>query len=117
MASSAILRGGFQICDAAGASMTASAVQRNVFPGQLECNVAMVESVTVTVDPIVASQAVIAICSQVCLHEISLNLLVAGGADGLVEFDIAIYVTGLANKCRTVRLFLMGGERIPERIV
>lgn len=117
MAARTVLRGGLQVCDCAGAGMACSAIQRGVFPGQLEGDAGMVKRVTVSFDPIVATQAVISISLHVGLHEISLDLLVACRAYGLVELDVTIYVAGLATKCRPIHLLLVGGERIPEDIV
>ncbi len=98
MAAGAILRGCFHVCNCAGAGMAASAVQPSVFPRELEGDIGVVEEVTICVDPIVAPQAVGTISCKVRLHEISLDLLVAGSANRLVEFGITVYVTGLACK-------------------
>jgi len=77
----------------------------------------MVEVVTVGVNPIVTSQAVISISLEVGLHEIGLDLLMASCTDGLVKPGIAIDVTSIASKRRTIRLALVSGEGIPESIV
>lgn len=65
MAAGAVLGGRFQVRDASCPRMAASAVQWDVFPGQFKGDGGMAESVTVAVDPIVASQAVITISLQV----------------------------------------------------
>ena len=43
-------------------------------------------------------QAFIPVSQEMGLHEIRLDLLVAGCTDGLVKFGIAIHVTGAADK-------------------
>jgi len=62
-------------------------------------------------------QAFIPVSQEMGLHEIRLDLLVADRTDCLVKFGIAVYMAGAANKRRTVRLELMGGECIPKSIV
>jgi hypothetical protein len=76
--------------------------------GKLESDFAMVEIMAIGINPIMASQAVIAISLDVGLHEISLDLLVTGNADSLVKHYIAIHVAGFTNKKRTICL----GERL-----
>jgi hypothetical protein len=88
-----------------------------MLPGQLEGDRIMAKSVTITVNPIMTAQAILPISQQMGLHEIRLDLLVAGYADGLVKFGIAIDVTGTASKGRAVRLDLVGDQRISEGIV
>jgi hypothetical protein len=56
-----------------------------VLPGQRKSNFAVIEIVTIGVDPIVASQAVFTVRLEVSLHKLKFNLLVAGDADGLVK--------------------------------
>jgi hypothetical protein len=73
-----------------------------MFSGQLERDIAMVEVVTVGVDPIVAGQAVVSISLQMGLHEIGLDLLVAGRADSLVKLGISICMTCGADKWGTI---------------
>lgn len=97
--------------------MASSAIQRNVFTGQWETHIGVVEIVTIYVDSVVTSQAVSAISLQMRLHEISLDLLVASGTNGLVKLGIPASVTSAAYKRRTIRLFLVGGESISECIV
>ena len=46
----------------------------------------MVKIVPVGINPIVASQAVLAVSLEVSLHEIGFDLFVAGNADGLVKY-------------------------------
>ena len=70
--------------------MAPCASYRFVFPGQLEGGVNMIEVVTIGVNPIVASQAVIFISLEMVLHEIGLDLLVTGRADGLVKLGIVV---------------------------
>lgn len=41
-------------------------------------------------------QAILPVSQQMGLHEIWLDLQVAGRTDGLVKFGIAIYVTSIA---------------------
>ena len=106
-----------QICNAASAGMTRSAVQSPMFPSQLEGNVGMLEGMTVAINPIVATQASISIGRHVRLHKISFDLLVTSDTNGLVEFGIAALVAGITNKWRTIRLFLVGSERVPEYVV
>jgi hypothetical protein len=77
----------------------------------------MVKSMTEAVDPIVATQAVISISLQMRLHEISLDMLVACRAYGLVELDITIHVASLTNKWGRIRLLLVSGQGISESIV
>jgi hypothetical protein len=51
------------------------------------------------------------------LHEISLYLLVAGGANSLVKLGVSIHMAGLAQEGRPIRLLLVGGESIPKNIM
>ena len=62
-------------------------------------------------------QAIIAVSQEMGLHEIGLDLLVAGCTDGLFEFGIAITVTGVANKGGTIRLELVRSQRVSEHIM
>ena len=80
-----ILGGRLQVSNAACTGMACSTIQLSVFPRQLESDVAMVESVTVGIDPIVAAQAVLSISLEVGWHEFGLDLLVAGHTDSLVK--------------------------------
>ena len=77
----------------------------------------MVEIVTIGVDPIVASQAVFAISLEVRLHKLSIDLLVAGGTDGLVKLCIAINMASFTSKRRTIGLSLVGVKGIAKSIV
>jgi len=88
-----------------------------MLPRQLEGNSIMVKIVTIAVNPIMTAHAILPISQQMGLHEIRLDLLVAGYADGLVKFGIAIDVTGTASKGGAVRLDLVGGQCVPEGIV
>ena len=107
----------FEIGDAAGAGVAGPTGQLGMLSCQLECDGIMIKIVPVCVNPVVAGQAIIPISQEMRLHKIRLNLLMANRTDGLVKFGIAISVTGTANKGRTIRLDLVGGERIPEGIV
>jgi hypothetical protein len=117
MAGRTVLGGRLQVRDASGTDMATSAGRLGMFTGQLERNAIMVEGVAVGVNPIVASQAVISISLEVGLHKISLDLLVAGRADGLIKLCIAIDMTSIASKRRTIRLALVGAESIPKSSV
>jgi hypothetical protein len=112
-----VLGGCLQVGDAASAGMARTTVHLDVLPSQLEGDIIMVEIVIVSIDPIMASQAVPSISLEVRLHEIGLDLLVTGGANGLVKRCIAIDMASVASKRRTIRLALVGGEIIPESIV
>jgi hypothetical protein len=85
-----------------------------MLPDQSEGSGIVIEIVTVCVDPIVAGQAIIPVSQDVGLHEIGLDLLVAGCTYGLVKFGIAIYMTGIAKKKGSIRHELVGSECIPE---
>jgi hypothetical protein len=85
--------------------------------GQLKCSACVDEGMTVGVDPIVATKAVVSISCKVCLHEIGLDQLVAIGAHSLVELRKPADMAGLANKRGSICLLLVGGERIPKHIV
>ncbi len=117
MAGRTILGGRLQVRDTSGTGMAPCAGCLGMFPGQLEGNVGMVEVVTIGVNPIVARQAIISISLHVGWHEISLDLLVAGCANGLVKRCISIGVAGIASKRRAIRLELVGSESIPKSIV
>ena len=88
-----------------------------MLPGQLKGNICVVEGMSVGIDPIVATKAVVSISCKVWLHKIGFDLLVAGRADGLVKPGVAIYVTSIASKRRTIRLASMGCKSVPESIV
>jgi hypothetical protein len=60
-----ILRGSLQVRNTTGTNMAGSAVQLSVFPSQLEGDIAMAEIVTIGIDPIMTSQAVLSICLEV----------------------------------------------------
>ena len=89
--------------------MAIPASQKCVFSGQLEGNRTVIEIVPVRVKPVMAGQAIIPVCQEMRRHEIRLDLLVTCGADSLVKFGIALDMTGIANKRRTIRLELVGG--------
>jgi hypothetical protein len=56
-----------------------------MFPGQLKGSACVIKGMTVGIDPIVATKAVVSISRKVCLHEIGPDLLVAIGTHTLVE--------------------------------
>jgi hypothetical protein len=113
----AVLGGALHIGNAAGSGMAACAGCAGVFAGQLEGYFGVVEIVPVSVDPVVAAQAGFPVSQQVCLHEIGLDLLVAGGADGLVKLCIAMHMASNASKRRTIRLMLVGSKGVPKSIM
>jgi hypothetical protein len=117
MAGVTILGGSLHIGDTSVVGMASHTVQREVLPGQLEGDFGVVEIVTIGIDAIVASQAVITIRLDMCGHEIGLDLLVASHADRLVKFSISVDVAGLARKRRTIRLALVGVKRIAKYLV
>jgi hypothetical protein len=75
----------FHIVDAAGSSMTRWAVQWGMFPSELEGDLAVVEIMIISINPIMASQAILAISLQVNIHKVGINLLVAGNAYRVVK--------------------------------
>ena len=107
MASLAILARSFETGERVVAGMAFCTFHLGMFAGQLEGHRAVVELVTVCIDSIVTAQAFIPIGLEVSLHEIGLDLFVAGSADGLVKLDKAIGVTGVTCKGRAIRLELM----------
>ena len=68
----------------------------------------MVKIMAIGIDAIMTSQAVLAISLEVRLHEISVDLLVAGEADGLVKHHIAINMACSTCERRTILLALVG---------
>ena len=97
--------------------MAGSAIHCGVFPAQLESDFGMLERVTIGVDSIVAAEAALAVSLQVSLHKLTINLLVAGSAHGLVEGHVAIHVASFTGESRTIRLTLVGGKGIPISFV
>jgi hypothetical protein len=88
-----------------------------MLPGQLESDFAMVEIVSIGINPIVASQAVLTVSLEVGLHILNIDLLMAGSADGLIKLCVAANVASTAHKRRTIRLVLVGSQGITESIV
>jgi hypothetical protein len=68
-----------------------------MFSGQLERYFVMVETGSVTVEPIMAAQAVAAEILRVRLHESCIDFGMAGGANGLVEIGVTLCVAVVAN--------------------
>jgi len=74
------------------------------FSGQVEGHGAVVKFVAISVNAIMTAQAVVRVDQEVDCNKISIDLLVTGSADGLVELAVAIYVTGVTGKRGTIRL-------------
>jgi hypothetical protein len=81
-------------------------------PGQLESDLLMVECMAVGVFAIMTGQAGIPKRQQVGLHEIRLDLLVAGGTNSLVKFDqtVTALVTVVTTEGGPVGLYLVGND-------
>ena len=109
VASRAILACRFEVGNRPGAGMAAPTIHRGMFSGQLKSNVVMVEGVAVAVNSIMTGQAILSIRQEMGLHENGFNLPVARFADGLIKPGIAIGVTCIAHKRRTIRLALVSG--------
>ena len=94
-------------------------VTRNLcmFAGQLENDIFMIEISPISVNAVMAGQAVLPICMAMDLHELKLDFLVTDHADRLVEFGKIIPVAIVANKRRTIGLFLVGEEGITSEIM
>jgi hypothetical protein len=112
-----ILWGRLHVSDTVSVGMARYTLQCEVLPGQLEGNFAVVEIMTICINPIVAGQAVLAISLEVRLHKLKINLLVAGHTDRLVKLSIAADMAGLAHKRRTIRLALVGVKGIAKNLV
>ena len=100
-----------------GASVAPATVHPGVFSGQMEGDSTVVKFVAISVNAIMTAQAVVRVDQEVGLHKISIDLLVTGSADGLVELAVAIYVTGVTGKRGTIRLVWVGSQCIPKRIM
>lgn len=117
MAGITILRGCFHVRDAARAGMALRTRHLGMLACQWECCQAMVESLTIRIDPIMAAQAISSISLQVRLYETGFNLLVAGRTDGLVKFDIAVPMAIRAGKGASIHHGCVRGERITELVM
>jgi hypothetical protein len=117
VAGGTIPAGRFEISNRPGAGVAPATVHPGVFAGQVEGGGAVVKFVAISVDPIVTAQAVVRVDLEVGLHKISIDLLVTGSADGLIELAVAIYVTGVTSKRCTIRLVWVGYQRIPKGIM
>jgi hypothetical protein len=109
-----ILGGRFHIRNCACPGVALGAGHLGMFPGKLKNYQAMVESVAVSVHPIMTAQAFIPISLQMGLHKISLDLSVAGCAYGLVKPDIVVGVTICAFKRASVRFSYMRSQRVSK---
>ena len=94
-------------------------VTRNLcmFAGQLEDDFFMIEIMPKGIYAVMAAYAIIPICMAMDLHELKLDFLVTDHADRLVEFGKIIPVAIVANKRRTIGLFLVGEEGITSEIM
>jgi len=117
MAGIAILRSRLQVSNAACTAVAAGTVHLGVLASKLEGDVIVIEVMSIGINPIMTSQAGLPKCLQVCQHKICLELLMAGGANGLVKLQISISVAGLTHEWRAIGLFLVGGEGEAKRIV
>ena len=109
MACSTILRRAFEVLNHLGTCVTAFTFHLGMFSAQFKSNGAMVKAVAISVDPIMTAQTIIPVGLEMGLHEISIDCPVAVRADGLIELGIAIDVTCIAHKRRTIRLALVSG--------
>ena len=107
VACSTVLRRTFEVLNYMGACMTASTFHLGMFSAQFKSNAAMVKAVTISVDPIMTAQTIIPVGIEMGLHEIRIDCPVAGRADCQIEIGIAIDVTRIANKRRSIRLALV----------
>ena len=106
----AILRGGFELRQAAVMNVAQCALHLGMFPGQLENYTGMVEIGSMAVHTIMAGQAVAAIILGVGLYKGCFNPGVAGSAGGLVETGVALHMAISAIKWRTIAVGLVGGH-------
>ncbi len=114
----AVLRCSFEVRNGAGIQVATAADGLGVLADQLEGLVVVVEIVTIGVNPIVASQAVGPESQHVDLRKDRVHLLVAGCADGLVEWrGIGLPVTIRAAERGAIGFALVGFERVPQRFV
>ncbi len=93
-----LLGSAFQVLDAALPCVTGTTLHLCVFTGELEGNFIMVKIVPISIQPIVASHAVLPKILQVGWHELRLYLLVAIGTYGLVKRSETLGVTRTACK-------------------
>lgn len=85
VAGKAINGSGAQVRDGAGVKVASGAGRAHVHPGQGEGEVIVIEAVSISVQTVVADQAVIPEREQVGDRKGSVELVVAGLADGWVE--------------------------------
>ena len=109
MASRAILACRFEVGNRPGTGMAAPTIHLDMFSSQMKCNVGMVKVVAIAVNSIMTCQAILSIRQEMGLHENGFYLPVARFADGLIKPGVAIDVTCIANKRRTIRLALVSG--------
>ena len=117
VAGGTILACRFEVGNRPGAGVAPATGHPGVFSGQLEGDSAVVEFMAISINPIVTAQAIVRVDLEVGLHEISIDLLVTGSADGLVKLAVAIYMTGVTSKRGAIRLMGVSSQCIPKRIM
>lgn len=117
MAGNTILGSGLQVRDRTGAGMAIPAGRLDMFSGQCENHKAMVEGLPVSVDAVMASQAIIPKILSMRFGKISLVLLVTGETDHLIKIGETVSMAIHTRKCFPVRARLMGLQGIPKNFV
>lgn len=114
MAGIAVLRSCLHLGNGMVPRMTLYAGDLQVFPGQGVRGQAVVECVAVRINSIVAAQAITPIRLQMRLHEISLDLSVAGGANGLVECSVAARMAIRTGKWTSIGSGQVSRQRVSK---
>jgi hypothetical protein len=117
MAGITFLGGRFEVGHLASPGMTLRATDLGMFSCQLESYQTVIKCVTICINPIVTAQAILSICLQVGLHEVSFNLFMAGRTDSLIKMGIAICMTIRAREDVPIRLGHMRSKGVSKSVV